>query len=329
MSLSKKVNQKVTKQQLEKSRNEEKISVIAALYNQKEIVASLCQNLIATFRDYKNCEFIFVDDGSSDSTFEALKNLAATEKNIKIVKLRTRFGESSALDAGFKNADGEYIVFFTVRVNINPAHLGRLVTKLQQGDDVVIGVRSPRRDSWLNRFVSRVFNTITNRMTTLHLHDINSGVLAVRRAVLQNVPFYGALNAFIPVLASRQGYRITEEKIEQMPGHFDQSMYPTSYIRRLLDLISVVFLSKYSKKPLHFLGFIGAIFTIIGLIINVYLFTYRILGLISLAGKPMLLLGTILLIIGIQMISIGLLGEMIIFTHAKEIKEYNIEEIID
>ncbi len=305
------------------------VSVVIALHNQKERLTLLFRQLVEAFQDYKDREYIFVDDGSTDGTFEALKSLAAAEQNVKIVKLRTRFGESSSLDAGFNSASGDFIVYFTARVNINPAHLDRLVAKLEQGDDVVVGVRSPRRDSWLNRFVSRVFNGITNRMTTLHLHDINSGVLALRRSVLQNVPFYGALNAFIPVLASRQGYKITEAKIEQMPGHFDQSMYPDSYIRRLLDLVSVVFLSKYSKKPLHFLGFVGAIFTIIGAVINIYLFIYRILGLISLAGKPMLLLGTILFIIGIQMISIGLLGEMIIFTHAKDIKEYNIEEIIE
>jgi len=114
-----------------------------------------------------------------------------------------------------------------------------------------------------------------------------------------------------------------------MPGTFAQSMYPTNYIRRFLDLISVIFLSNYSKKPLHFLGFAGAIFTILGAVIDIYLFIYRILGFGGIAGRPMLLLGTVLLVIGIQMISIGLLGEMIIFTHAKNIREYNIEEIIE
>jgi hypothetical protein len=153
--------------------------------------------------------------------------------------------------------------------------------------------------------------------------------MAMKRKVLESVPFYGSLNAFIPVLAQRQGFKITEEEIEQLGGEFNQSLYPKDYIRRFLDLISVLFLRNYTKKPLHFLGFIGAIFAIVGAFIDIYLFIYRILGIGGIAGKPMLLLGTLFFIIGIQMISIGLLGEMIIFTHAKDIKDYNIEEIID
>jgi len=203
------------------------------------------------------------------------------------------------------------------------------VHKLNEGYDVVIGVRYPRRDSGLNQLVSKLFNGLTNRMTKLHLHDVNSGVMALRRPVLNHVPYYGTLNAFLPVLAHRQGYKIAEEKVEQLAGHFNQSVYPKNYIRRFLDLVSVLFLSKYSKKPLHFLGFIGAIFALTGAGINLYLFVYRILGIGGIAGKPMLLLGTMLFIIGIQMISIGLLAEMIIFTHANEIKDYNIEEIIE
>jgi len=142
------------------------------------------------------------------------------------------------------------------------------------------------------------------------------------------VPFYGALNTFLPVLAHHQGYRIAEEQVEQLPGHFDQSLKPKDYIRRALDMISVIFLSKYSKKPLHFLGFFGMIFTVLGAGIDLYLFFYRLLGFGGIAGRPMLLLGTVLLVIGLQMIAIGLLGEMIIFTHARQIREYNIETVI-
>ena len=149
-----------------------------------------------------------------------------------------------------------------------------------------------------------------------------------RRDVLENVPLYGDLNNFIPLLALRQGYKVAEEKIEQMPGKFRQSRYVNDYLQRFLDIITVIFLKNYSKKPLHFLGFVGAIFTIIGGGINLYLFVYRILGFGAIAGRPLLLLGALLLVIGIQMISIGLVGEMVIFTHAKDIKEYNIEKIL-
>jgi hypothetical protein len=133
---------------------------------------------------------------------------------------------------------------------------------------------------------------------------------------------------FIPVLAARQGYKVAEEQIEQLPGTFRKSVHVAEYIQRLLDIITVIFLTKYSKKPLHFLGFFGMIFTVAGLAMNLYLFVYRILGFGAIAGRPLLLLGALLLVIGLQMISIGLIGEMIIYTHAREIKEYNIETVI-
>jgi hypothetical protein len=131
------------------------------------------------------------------------------------------------------------------------------------------------------------------------------------------------------VLADRQGYKIAEAKIEQLPGAFRKSKYFNEYVQRLLDIITVIFLTNYSKKPIHFLGFVGALFTLVGAVIEIYLFIYRIFQLGPIAGRPLLLLGALLLVIGIQLISIGLLGEMIIFTHARDIKEYNIEEIIE
>jgi len=306
------------------------ISVIAAVHNQAGELLSLHDELYDMLQLYgKPFEIVYVDDGSSDGSWRELLAIAYDNSEAKAVKLRTNFGEASVLDAGMQVAVGESIVYFTCRVKINATSLVDLLKKLDTGSDIVIGLRHPRRDSLLNQAVSKVFNFLTNRLTKIRLHDINSGVLATKRSVLENVPFYGTLSAFLPVLAHRQGYKVAEVKIEQLPGHFNQSLYPKNYIRRFLDLISVIFLSKYSKKPLHFLGFMGAVFALIGAAINIYLFFYRIMGIGGIAGKPMLLLGTMLFIIGVQFISIGLLGEIIIFTHAKNIKDYNIEEIIE
>jgi len=204
-----------------------------------------------------------------------------------------------------------------------------LIKPLDEGFDLFVGWRHPPRDSKLNLFVSKFFNFMINKVASLKLHDINSGIFAAKKEVLENISLYGDLNNFVPVLATKQGYKVTEEKIEQLPGWFRKSRYPSEYIRRFLDIITVFFLTRYSKKPIHFLGFVGAVFTISGIVINLYLFIYRILQLGPIAGRPMLLLGALLLIIGIQMVSIGLIGEMIIFTHAKEVKEYNIEEIVE
>jgi glycosyltransferase involved in cell wall biosynthesis len=315
---------------LQNNLNAAKVSVIVTVQGQKEELATIHSQLVMGVNDYtSNYEIIYVDDGSSDGSWDQLEQIAHENDRVRLVKLRTTFGESSALDAGLSLAQGEILVYFTCRVRINPQFITKFLKKIDEGFDVVVGERYPRRDSGLNRIVSKIFNGLTNRFSKLELHDINSGVFVTRKEIIDQLPIYGAFNAFLPVLAFRQGYKVAEEKIEQLPGKFDQSMYPKNYIRRLLDLISVLFLSNYSKKPLHFLGFFGAIFFLSGAVIDLYLFIYRIFGFGGIAGRPMLLLGTVLLVIGVQMISIGLLGEMIIFTHAKNIREYNIEETIN
>ena len=305
------------------------VSVIVAVQNQSKTIEWLDHELHQLMADCgQTCEVIYVDDGSTDSTWSILRRLQKQSSDTQLIKMRTAFGEASVLEAALEHAKGDKILFITARVGVQPRDLRKLLDQLENNNDVVIGVRHPRRDSYINRFVSRLFNAATNAMTRLRLHDINSGVLAMQREVLEYVPFYGALNTFIPVLAHRQGYRIAEVNVEQRRGQYAKSLHPRDYIRRLLDLVSVVFLSRYTKKPLHFLGFLGVIFTIVGAGIDIYLFFYRLFGFGGIAGRPMLLLGMVLLVIGLQMIAVGLLGEMIIFTHAKEIREYNIEEII-
>ena len=307
-----------------------KITVIGTVQGQKDELAQINDQLKIGLESYSNdYEIIYIDDGSTDGSWQELVRLSEQDERIRLARLRTSFGEASALDAGLKMAKGEIIVYFTCRVRVETKDLVDFIHKINEGYDVVIGERYPRKDSALNQIVSKLFNSITNRFSRLDLHDINSGIIATKREVIDNLPIYGAFNAFLPLIAKRQGYKVVEQRIAQLSGKFAQSMYPKNYIRRMLDLVSVMFLSNYSKKPLHFLGFIGAIFFIAGGLIDIYLFVYRLLGFGGIAGRPMLLLGTILLVIGIQMVSIGLLGEMIIFTHAKEIREYNIEEIVN
>ncbi|MFQ5648745.1 MAG: glycosyltransferase [bacterium] len=312
------------------ARTKVKASVIIAVKNQAQelegVYDALTTGLGQTGETY---ELIFVDDGSLDGTWSALKKIAQDDERVRLIRMRSSFGESAAFDAGFKQARGEQIVFFTTRVRINAAQLPNLIAKLDEGCDLVMGWRHPRRDSVLNQVISRWFNILIKWVSKKSFHDVNSGVFAARREVLTDIPLYGNLNIFLPILADRKGFKVSDMKIEQLPGEFRQSKYFTEYIQRLLDIVTVFFLTNYSKKPLHFLGFIGLIFTLIGAGMNVYLFFYRLLQFGPIAGRPLLLLGALLLVIGIQMISIGLIGEMIIFTHAKEIKEYTIEEILE
>lgn len=274
-------------------------------------------------------EVIFVDDGSMDESWSTLRKIAEDDWRVRLVRLRTSFGESASFEAGLKQARGQRVVFFTTRVRINTAQILNVLSKLDEGYDLVMGWRHPRRDSALNQFISKMFNRLIKWISKLDLHDINSGVFAARKEILRDVPLYGNLNIFLPTLAVGKGYKVGDVKIEQLPGKFRQSKYVSEYIQRLLDIVTVVFLSNYSKKPLHFLGFLGLIFTLVGAGMNLYLFIYRVLQFGPIAGRPLLLLGALFLVIGIQMISIGLIGEMIIFTHAREMKEYTIEEILE
>ncbi|RMD97526.1 MAG: glycosyltransferase [Calditrichaeota bacterium] len=312
-----------------KSRVKAAISVIIPIQNMADSVEETYRHLMEGLKSYgEPYEVVFVDDASTDATWEKLDQLAREDHQVKLIRMRNTFGESSAFDAGLKHSEGDRVVYAAARVRANLSNIDRLLQKLDEGYDLVVGWRWPRKDSGLNQWISKAFNAIVQKFAGLHLHDINSSIFATHRYVLENITFYGNLNIFIPILAAGKGFKVTEEKIEQMPGRFRQSKYVTEYIHRILDIIAVLFLTKYSKKPLHFLGFVGTVFTLIGAGMSFYLFIYRIFGFGPIAGRPLLLLGVLLLVIGLQMISIGLIGEMIIFTHAREIKEYNIEMVI-
>lgn len=306
------------------------LSLIISVYNLSDSVRAVYQDLSAAMEEISGQqEIVFVDDASTDDTYEQLVQLAKTNANLRVVKMRTSFGEAAALDAGLKHSSGDRILYISGRVRVNMAQIPDLIHALDQGNDLVIGRRFPRRDALLNRWISGLFNRIVSRICKVRLRDMNSGVFAANRSVFDKIAVYGDLNNFIAVIASQQGYRLAEVNIEQLPGTFRMSRYPKEYVQRSLDIITVFFLTRYSKKPIHFMGFMGALFFIIGLGIELYLFVYRILQLGPIAGRPLLIVGALLLVIGIQLISIGLLGEMIIFTHAGDIEEYNIEEILN
>ena len=320
---------KTTPRTRRKSSAKPAVSVIIPVYNMADFIPTMYERLVDGLKEYgKTGEIILVDDASEDSTWEVLQEIAKKDKSVKLIRMRNTFGEASCFDAGLKNSEGEVVVYAAARVRADLFGIAGLLKKLDEGNDLVVGWRWPRKDSELNQKVSRWFNALVHRLGNLKLNDINSSIFAARRSMLDNVTFYGDLNIFLPLLAHGKGYKVVEEKIEQMPGEFRQSKYFGDYINRLLDFITVIFLTRYSKRPLHFLGFIGMILTLSGGLMSAYLFVYRLFGFGAIAGRPLLLLGTLLLVIGLQMISIGLIGEMIIYTHAREIREYNIETVV-
>ncbi len=306
------------------------VSVIISLRNMAQEVSELYRAAAASAEALdRPFELLFVDDGSTDATFAELTQIADTDARVRVLRMRSTFGEAAALDAGLKQSTGEDVVFVSGRVRVDLDRLSVFFQKLQTEADMVVGWRHPRKDGPINRLISWFFNRMAGRIARIRLHDINSGIFVAKRELLQRLAFYGDLHNFIPVLAAQQGYRVAEVQVPQKAGVFRVSRYPKEYVQRVLDIVTVFFLSKYSKKPIHFMGFLGSILILLGLGILIYLFFYRVLLLGPIAGRPLLLLGAMLLVIGVQMISIGLLGEMMIFTHAGDIEEYNIEEIIN
>lgn len=307
-----------------------KVSAIVTGHNFGDSIREVYASLVAGLNKIeKNIEIVFVDDGSTDNTWELLRTITENDSRVKSIRLRSTSGEAAAFDAGLEHSSGENIIFITTRKRLKLEAIQSFINKLDGGFDLVMGWRYPRSDSKLNQIISKIFNWMVKIFYHLNLHDINSGIFVARRAIFDEVTLYGDMNIFLPIIAATKGFKVTEAKIEQLHGRFPRSKFVTEYIQRVLDLITVIFLMKYSKKPLHFLGFLGLIFTIAGAAMNIYLFVYRILKIGGIAGRPLLLLGALLMVIGIQMISIGLIGEIIIFTHARNLKEYSIEIIIE
>jgi glycosyltransferase involved in cell wall biosynthesis len=277
----------------------------------------------------RSYEFIFVIDGEFRDAFEKLQRLKKENKSIRIIQFQKRLGEAAALSAGFSRATGKQIMTLSPYFQVEPAGLPGVIEALAHAD-LVITRRYPRSDPWFNRFQSRIFNGLTGWLTGIRYHDMTCGLRVMTREVAESLNLYGDLHRFIPVEAHKQGFKIVEIAIPQHP--MDRAIRirkPGVYLRRILDILTVFFLTKFTKKPLRFFGLIGSMLFIGGTLITLYLGLYRILGFGGIAERPLLLLGVLLMVLGVQLLSIGLIGEIVIFTHARQIKEYRIDEITD
>jgi len=273
-------------------------------------------------------EFVYVIDGNQPDVLGELRKLQETEK-LTIITLAKRFGEATALSAAFNKTTGDIILTLPAYQQINVEEIPRLITSLENYD-MVLSRRWPRRDSLLNRLQTRVFNFLLRLSTDLKIHDAGCSVRAFTRDVINEIQLYGDLHRFFPVIAHRQGFRITELDVTQSEKDTHQRIYaPGLYVRRLLDLLTIFFLIKFTKKPLRFFGLVGTTLFSLGVVSSLYLIVERLFFDISLADRPVLILSSLLIVLGVQIIAIGLIGEIIIFTHAKDLKEYKIDKIIN
>jgi len=274
-------------------------------------------------------EIIFIDDGSTDNSFEIMRNLSVLDKRVKIIKFRRNFGKASALSAGFEKANGEIIITMDADLQDDPKEIPEFLEKIEEGYDMVSGWKKNRRDPLSKRLPSKIFNKITSLLTGVKIHDFNCGFKAYRKEVIENIDIYGELYRYIPALVNSKGFRIGEIEVEHHPRVYGKSKYGFERILKgFLDLITVVFLTRFLRRPMHFFGGTGIVFFTVGFLINLGLTIYKFVSGALIGGRPLLTLGVLLMILGVQFLSIGLLGEMLNnITHGRK-KDYSILEEI-
>ena len=276
-----------------------------------------------------NYEFIYVVDGELPSVIEELNKLYKMGEKIKVVKLGTWFGDATALQVGFEQSSGELILTLPSYKQVDDKDIPKLIQALNN-KDMIVSWRWPRLDGMLNNFQSRVFNKLIKWIVGSDFHDLKCVVKVFKREVLEKIYMYGDQDRFLPLLAIKYGFKVDEVKVSQAQKDAVQRLYPFSnYVSRFLELISIVFLVKFTKKPIRFFGSTGLITFTIGFILAIYLFFERVFLGVPLADRPIVLVSILFMIFGIQSFAIGLVGELIIFTHAKDIKDYIIEKIVD
>ena len=310
------------------------ISVVVPVHDEERSLALLFEELQAALEPLgRPWEVIFVDDGSTDGSFAALTRLHAAHDEVSVVRLRRNFGKAAALQAGFLQARGEVVVTIDGDLQDDPAEIPRLLAKLEEGFDLVSGWKTKRQDPWRRRFLSKIFNFTIGRMSGLHLHDMNCGFKAYRAEVVKGLRLYGELHRFIPVLAHYRGYRIAELPVNHRPRSHGRSRYGVErYLRGFFDLLSVSFLGRYGHRPLHLFGGLGLLLGLSGTGILIYLTGVKIAG-GAIGKRPLLILGVLLVVVGIQLFSLGLMSEMIISHHEERADErgrveLRVEEIL-
>ena len=292
------------------------ISVVVPVHDEERSVALLYEELEAALEPGgEPWEALFVDDGSTDGTFAALTRLHARTPNTRVVRLRRNFGKSTALAAGFAQADGETVVTIDGDLQDDPAEIPRLLAKLEEGFDLVSGWKADRRDPWRRRLVSKVFNAVTGRVSGLRLHDMNCGLKAYRAEVVRGLALYGELHRFIPVLAHYRGFRVAELPVNHRPRPHGRSRYGLErYLRGFLDLLTVTFMGRYRHRPLHLFGGLGLVLGFLGAATLAYLTLLKATG-EAIGHRPLLTLGVLLVVVGLQFFSLGLLSEMVTSHH--------------
>ncbi|HMM49730.1 MAG TPA: glycosyltransferase family 2 protein [Miltoncostaeaceae bacterium] len=288
------------------------ISVVVPVFNEERSVAPLVDELRAALEPVgRPYEIVFVDDGSTDGTPGELERLVGAVDQVCAVTLRRNFGKAVALMTGFREARGEVVVTIDGDLQDDPAEIPLLLAELDAGADLVSGWKRDRQDPWSRRAASKVFNGVTAKVTGSRLHDLNCGFKAYRAQVVRSLALTGDHYRYIPVLAQYEGFRVTEVAVNHRQRAFGRSKYGLErYLRGFLDLMTIAFLGRFRQRPMHLFGGLGTVLTAVGLLICAYLSVVWAFG-EGIGGRPLLLLGVLLIVVGVQLFTIGLVSEML------------------
>jgi glycosyltransferase involved in cell wall biosynthesis len=304
------------------------ISIVIPLFNEQESILDLYSEICNAISSYNDWEIIFIDDGSSDGSAEKIIDIASKDSKVKLISFYRNFGKSAALSEGFKNANGDIIITMDADLQDDPAEIPNFVNKISEGSDLVSGWKKVRHDPWAKTFPSKIFNFVTRLLTGVKIHDFNCGLKAYRSSVIKSIEIFGGRHRYIPALAGQKNFSISEIIVNHRPRKYGTTKYGGSrLLHGFFDLLTILFLNKYTQHPLHFFGMIGLTTFTAGVLTELLLLYYKFwLGEPFAKHIALLLLGLILLFIGIQFFSIGLLGEMM--ARYSEDKEDRVKEII-
>ncbi|HEY9189228.1 MAG TPA: glycosyltransferase family 2 protein [Bacteroidota bacterium] len=306
------------------------ISIVIPLFNEEESLKELSERIQEVCsKENITYEVLFIDDGSTDNSLQRIKEINRSNKRFKCFSFRRNFGKSAALNVGFKKSRGDIIITMDADLQDDPKEIPALINKIKEGWDIVSGWKKKRHDPLFTKNLpSKFFNFVTRKLSGIDIHDMNCGLKAYKKEVCRDVTVYGELHRYIPVLAKEFGYRTTEIPVTHHKRKYGKTKFGLSrFIKGFLDLLTILFNSKYGKRPLHLFGALGTLCFSAGFIINLYLSILWYFYNIWLGNRPLLFLGVLLLILGIQFFSIGLLGEMITRTNIAS-QEYSIKEVV-
>ncbi len=307
-----------------------KYSIVIPLYNEEESIPELYERIKAVMDQVapKDYEIIFINDGSTDNSLEIIKKIQKTDPSIQVISFRKNMGKAAGLSVGFDHVKGKYVITMDADLQDEPTEIPKMIKKLSEGYDLVSGWKEDRQDPIDKTLPSKVFNFLVSKLSGVNFHDFNCGFKLYKRQVLKEIEIYGQLYRFIPVLAYERGFKVTEMKVKHNKRKYGKSKYNWKRIfAGIMDLMTVMFLVRYGKRPLHLFGFVGGLATLMGIISLGYLTIVKVFFGQHIADRPLLIFGGVLLIAGLQLIFTGLIAEMLTkYNHQNTQYPFVIEE---